>query len=80
MKHYYKYLLTILFMSFFLLAGLQVGKNTAFAVNESDPDPNGWVCPPDDELHEPGTCLPNYNVTECTWGPSGCDDGPVPKN
>ncbi|NBC28118.1 MAG: hypothetical protein GVY08_14745 [Bacteroidetes bacterium] len=63
-------------MIFFLFVGLEIGKNVAFAINDPDPDdPNGWVCGA-----EEGQCDPNQNVTECTWGPGGCDDGPaIPK-
>lgn len=74
MKTSVKYLLKLFilfgFLIFGLLAGVKVGEVIA---STPDPDPPGWVCG-----SSPGECVENYNVTICTWGPSGCDDGPAP--
>ena len=52
-----------------LFAGISIGVNADPVPSQHDP--NGWVCG-----DTPGECDPNYNVTCCTWGPSGCNTEP----
>lgn len=59
------YLLSVIVIASFLIIGLEVGKNVAFA--SDDWPTNGYVCGSED-----GMCDRNWNNTECTWSSNGC--------